>query len=171
MTQIEGSLAAGATRVVALCKRRNGRTAVGTLRATLSNTSSFTGPLMLAPIGRQLPPWRHGVPAWAAANSAWDGHRIRQLVDEDFVMVSGVVPEQREDWMLGVAQFHASCRRWTNTRRPCLTESPARSVLQRFAAGSTPDCPEVRYFAPWKNPCCSRFPFLELVLRSQKRLH
>ena len=45
---------------------------------------------------------------------AWDGRdRIRQLVAGGFDVTvgSGVLPEQREDWVaLGVTQFHASCR-------------------------------------------------------------
>ena len=47
--------------------------------------------------------------------SAWDGRdRIRQLVAGGFDVTvgSGVVPEQRKDWLdMGITQFHASCRK------------------------------------------------------------
>ena len=121
--QIEGSLAAGATRVVVGALQADGTWDEPLLRRWVevfgahrivihrafdacTDWEGAAATLQLLGVRRLL--------TSGGELRAWDGRdRIRQLVAGGFDVTvgSGVVPEQREDWMkLGIMQFHASCR-------------------------------------------------------------
>lgn len=121
--QIEGSLAAGATRVVVGALQADGTWDAPLLERWVGDFGAHR--IVIHRAFDACTDWEGAAAALEALGvrrlltsggelRAWDGRdRIRQLVDGGFDVTvgSGVVPEQREDWMaLGVTQFHASCR-------------------------------------------------------------
>ena len=121
--QIEGSLAAGATRVVVGALQADGTWDAPLLERWVGDFGAHR--IVIHRAFDACTDWESAAAALEVLGvrrlltsggelRAWDGRdRIRQLVDGGFDVTvgSGVVPEQREDWMaLGVTQFHASCR-------------------------------------------------------------
>ena len=121
--QIEGSLAAGAARVVVGALQADGTWDTPLLRRWVDAYGAHR--IVIHRAFDACTDWEGAAAALEALGvrrlltsggelRAWDGRdRIRQLVDGGFDVTvgSGVVPEQLEDWMaLGVTQFHASCR-------------------------------------------------------------
>jgi len=121
--QIEGSLAAGAARVVVGALQADGTWDAPLLRRWVDAFGAHR--MVIHRAFDACTDWEAAAADLEAVGvrrlltsggelRAWDGRdRIRQLVAGGFDVTvgSGVLPEQREEWLaLGVTQFHASCR-------------------------------------------------------------